>query len=117
LNKLLGIKEYPLNFTDWLKAELPYLESESSAITFKYIEQAKKSTANLRMLISLINFTLTVMVGYSIGYLFGKYSNVDPSIAIAISIGISILVTSRLEERIKNKVIQKELLIIAGRND
>ena len=104
-----------MNFTDWLKQKLPHLENESSAITFKYIEQAKKATAKSRKLVSLINIILSVIIGYGIGYLLGKYSNVDLSVVIAISIGITILNTAVIEERIKNKIIQKQLLIIAGR--
>jgi hypothetical protein len=115
-NRALGTKEYLLNFTDWLKGELPHLENESSAITFKYIEQAKESTAKFRMFISLINIIMSVIIGYGIGYFFGKYTDVELSITVAISIGISILVTTQLEEKIKDKIIKKQLLIIAGRN-
>jgi hypothetical protein len=95
-----------LNFTDWLKGELPHLENESSVITFKYIEQAKESSAKMRMLISLINIIMSVIIGYGIGYFFGKHTDVELSITVAISIGISILVTTRLEKNLKISVLK-----------
>jgi hypothetical protein len=105
-----------MNYTEWIKAELPHLASESSAKTFKYIQQAKDSTAKFRMIISVVSIIFYVLAGYSVGYLLGKYTEIDSEIALAISIGIVIWVFSRLEYRIKGNVIKKELLIIAGKN-
>lgn len=102
-----------MSFTDWLKEKLPHLENESSAITFKYIEQAKASTYKLRLLITFINVVLVVIVGYWAGYFLGKYSIIDSSIAIAISIAVLVCIASYFEDKIKNKVIRKELLTIA----
>ena len=105
-----------MNYTEWIKAELPHLASESSAKTFNYIQQAKDSTAKFRMIISVVSIIFYVLAGYSVGYLLGKYTEIDSEIVLAISIGIVIWVFSRLEDRIKGNVIKKELLIIAGKN-
>jgi hypothetical protein len=105
-----------MNYTEWIKAELPHLESESSAKTFKYIQQAKDSTVKFRMFISVVSIILYVLAGYSVGYLFGKYTENDSVMVLAISIGIVILVLSRLENRFKDNVIKKELLKIVSKN-
>ena len=105
-----------MNFTEWLKGELSHLENESSAITFNYIENAKKSTAKLRMLITFLHIIFTVIIGYGIGYLFGFYTDIDLSIIVGITVGISFLFTSNLGDKLKDKVIQNKLLEIAAKN-
>jgi len=105
-----------MNYTEWIKAELPHLESESSAKTFKYIQQAKDSTAKFRMFISVVSIIFYVLAGYSVGYLLGKYTKIDSVIVLAISIGIIIWIFSRLEDRFKGNVLKKELLNIVSKN-
>ena len=102
-----------MNFTEWLKRELPHLQNESSAITFNYIQNAKKSTAKLRMLITFLNIIFTVIIGYGIGFLLGFYTDLDLSIIVGITVGISFLFTSNLEDKLKYKVIQNKLLEMA----
>lgn len=108
-----------MNFTHWLKAEMPHLENESSAVIFRYIKQAKEATFRERLLISLINFIVCVIAGFGIGfaygYVFAKYTEVESTstTGVLISVAFFIFMKIRVEERIKDRVIQKELLKIA----
>ncbi|ASP49756.1 hypothetical protein [Cognaticolwellia beringensis] len=105
-----------MKYTEWIKAELPHLENESSAITFEYIQQAKDSTVKLRMVISIVSIILYILAGYMVGYLLGKYTEINSDVALAISIGLVIWILSRLEDQFKDSIIKKELLLIAGKN-
>jgi uncharacterized membrane protein len=44
LNAALGIQEFQLSYTDWLKGNYPELDSTSSVETYSHIKQAKKET-------------------------------------------------------------------------
>lgn len=104
-----------MKYTDWIKAELPHLENESSATTFGYIQQAKNSTIKLRMIISVVSILIYVITGYTVGYLLGRYTDVDSDVALALSLGVSVWLLSRIEEQFKDNVIKKELLRVAAK--
>jgi len=105
-----------MKYTQWIKAELPHLENESSATTFEYIQRAKNATAKLRMIISVVFIFLYVLAGYSVGYFIGKYTEINSDVVLSISIALVIWLLIRLENQFKDIVVKKELLIIAGKN-
>lgn len=103
-----------MKYTEWLIENYPELESESSVKIFNYVKQAKKDTRSLRMFIASLYFIVVMLFVYSLGYFFGRFTEVE--VGIVIAAGISILVSSTVDKRTKQKNIQNKLTELVGKN-
>lgn len=98
-----------MNYSEWLLATFPELAHASSVKIFNLIKQAKSETKSIRLLVSIIGFLLVVLFGYSVGYFFGKYTEIDFGIVLAVCIAFSSLFFGQIEKRIAQRIVCKKL--------
>jgi hypothetical protein len=116
LSAALGIREELMKYTKWLIENYPELEAESSVKIFNYVRQAKSDTKPQRMLIAFLYFITMMLFVCFLGYFLGRFTEVKVGITMAIAFGISILVSCTIEKRTKQKIIQKKLIELVGKN-
>ena len=99
-----------MNYSEWLKSTYPQLASENDVKVFSYVQQAKGDTKTARLFVLLLNIMLVGLLGYTTGYVFGKYTEFEyviPAMLIVIAAAISFYITSRIEQRlIKRKLTE-----------
>jgi uncharacterized protein YebE (UPF0316 family) len=105
-----------MKYTKWLIENYPELEAESSVKIFNYVRQAKSDTKPQRMLIAFLYFITIMLFVCLLGYFLGRFTEVKVGITMAIAFGISILVSFTIEKRTKQKIIQKKLIELVGKN-
>ncbi len=115
LMRALGIREELMKYTKWLIENYPELEAESSVKIFNYVRQAKSDTKPQRMLIAFPYFITTMLFGCLLGYFLGRFTEVKVGIAMAI-LGIPILISFTIVQRTEQKIIQKKLIELVGKN-
>jgi len=103
----LGIQEYPLNYTDWLKVNYPELESASSVETYSYIKQAKKGTRLWRELFGMMIIIALVLL---LNMLLASQGFVPfESVFYWCSFVIVILISSYLANKLEQNIIKSKL--------
>ncbi len=104
-----------MNYSKWLKKTFPQLESESSVKIFNYITKAKKDTKKSRLSVFLINIIVVSLLGYTTGYVFSKYTEVEYNITLIV-IGFIIVISLFISNRIERSLVQKKLIELVGVN-
>ena len=98
-----------MKYTTWIKTEFPQLKHESSAVTFKFIQQAKDSTAKSRVIISVLSLVIYASFGFVIGFVLTRYTDLSVYASIAISM-LPIFILSLHENNIEDELIKKEIV-------
>ena len=105
-----------MNYSEWLVQEFPELTDSSSVKKFNYVKQAKTETRSLRLLASIPAFFSFVLFGYCIGYVFGRYLEVELWVAVTISTVLSVLISNKTLNKIERSIVQKKLTELVGKN-
>lgn len=105
-----------MNYSEWLVKEFPELFDNSSVKRFNYVKQAKTETKLLRIIANISTFLFIVIMGYSMGYVFGKFTELDLSIVMAVSVGLSVVISSIYLNKIERIIVQKKLTELVSNN-
>ena len=98
-----------MSYTQWLTTNFPHLKSESSVKIFNYVKKAKDETKKQRALLFLVCLIFSVLTGYSIGYVFAKYTDTNFWIIITFIILIVVFVSNKIEKLVEQYILRKKL--------
>jgi hypothetical protein len=93
-----------VNYSKWLKTTFPQLESEPRVKIYNYVTKAREDTRKSRWIIFLINLAILAIIGY----VFGKFTNVEPDV-FYIALGFIVAVSMFVFNRIVRRIIQTKL--------
>jgi hypothetical protein len=105
-----------MNYSEWLLQEFPELADSSSVKRFNYVKKAKTETRYLCFMANIPVFLCFLLFVYGIGYVLGKYTNVDLWVVISISVVLSVFVFSKSLNKIERRIVQKKLTELVGEN-
>jgi hypothetical protein len=105
-----------MNYSEWLIEEFPELADSSSVKRFNYVKKAKAETRLLRFLASIPAFSCFILFGYCIGYILGRYTDVDLWVVVTISVVLSVFISSKSLNKIERSIVQKKLTELVGKN-
>jgi len=98
-----------MNYSEWLLNEFPELGDSSSLKRFNFVKKAKNETKYLRFMASLPTLLGTLLLGYGVGYIIGRFTNIDLWLVVIFSAALAFFISSKTQQKSDQLIVKKKL--------
>ncbi len=102
-----------MDFTKWLRSELPHLENASSVVTFKLIHGAKRDTRLLRFLSSVLFSVVLILLVFSLSDMHLPLDSFGNYCVLAVIVIFLVLGLRRIENAFEQWLICRKIKQLA----